>query len=310
MLNKFPLFIVHYTKHRLKEPEPSTCAEAAEASVRLELPPLLRVPANEPVTMNCEFELPRQPAIAGDSPTDFEVEWRLTSNIKNDSHIKSERLEPNPEGVLECSHTIAAVRDTDEGTYCCSVQPYGSPEPLSTRTLLLVLHSPPATQSSRSSEKTATSNKRGASSDNQQTSSIAKKQPPVAKFGDGPPSDEPVHCTCPPTTTQSMLQIVCEPGARPLGMSCTQETMSDSGVTEASDPFERAPESLQSHCARHVDQKTIWSTRNGFAREVCDDKPELPQKLCRKRAMLPIEDFQVRIALASRYKWFFSAQVD
>ena len=296
-------------------PGRSTDAGTAEASVRLELPPLLRVPANKPVEMKCEFALPRQTAAAGDSPTAIEVQWRRDDD---DSPVTREWKTPDPKGVLECIHMIDAVQIADEGTYCCSVQPDGSQEPLSTSTLLLVLPAAPVTQRSKSSEKTCGSNSKRIAT-TERNSSPAKKLSSAADSGDAPSTDEDTDehnddehnddehiedepLTCPLATNESLLQIVCEPAARPVGMNSTQESLSDSRVAEAADPFECAPETvLQSRFESYVDQQNNWLR---FARGAFND---LPQKLRRKRALRSIEDFQVLIALQPHSNWFFFA---
>ena len=263
--------------------------------MRLELPPLFRVPANKPVEMYCEFALPRQSA-------DIEVQWSCDGLPP-----ESDWQKPNPEGLLKCRHTIEVVQVTHEGTYRCIVQPTGSPE-LSTSTLLFVVSAAATQPAGGSHTDTDPSNKRHSSttkgdSPASKTQSTAsgdgsrlrrsqriKDQHSAHDSVDAESSDEPL--TCPPTTTQSLLQF-----ARPLGVNCTQETMSDSG---AADPFECAADTvLQSRCVSHVDQRKNWF---GFARGAFND---LPQKLRRKRASLSIEDFQVLIALAGPFQLIF-----
>ena len=114
--------------------------------MNLQLRPLYALPENEKVEMRCEFRLPDRPAASGDAQGLNDVQWSHDGSPVDKKAVgKTQPMVEQP-NVFECSLTIGSVQHTDEGTYCCRVQPATSAEPLSSSTVLLVL---PATKLSK-----------------------------------------------------------------------------------------------------------------------------------------------------------------
>ena len=257
----------------------------------LKLKPLFFVPEDSEVEMKCEFALLDLPAASGDTPKP-DVLWRHDDSPIDDDEDRIEQSSishPKFDGthyLFECQLKIQHVQRTDEGTYCCRVKSSASPEPLSTSTLLLVPLSPFKIPNEPVPAPTSTTSKRPAEED--ANSDVVPKRS-TASPSDVPPGGEYLSG---PSTHQSLLQALCEPRARPLGVNCTLEAVCDAGVTQAADTFEASGTVLQSGGMRHIDQHKRTELLNWFGLERAAFN-DMPLGLSRKRALLSIEDLQV-----------------